>query len=497
MPPVYDFAFYDLFTAPFGLVRIGRWLAGAGYDVRLVDALRTDDERSRELRGTPRRRSDGTGKVFRTRIEWPAGPLPVDRSFARYGIVIESFRTRIAGAFEGAPPDVALVTSGMTYWYPGVVEAVDTLRAAHPSVPVAVGGVYASLLPEHCKAVTGADLVAAGSSTGDLAALLGRLGLPVPDGEPAGAVVDSGRGFAAVRLNEGCPYRCDYCASHMLCPRFEPGDPHAAAAEVRRLAESAGVRNFAFYDDALLVDRRRVFGEFLAHFAVGGAAGGGAACGGRAGGGGAGPGSRAPQPTVRFHLPNAVHMRHLDADIAGLMNRAGVQEVRLGFESDSDAFHVAHDAGAGPKAGRGAAGRGGAAAGTRQADGAALSAAVDALLAGGFSRDRIGVYVLAGLPGQRRGEVEHSVRTAGEKGVNVYVSEFSPVPGSPIWERCVELCELPIAEEPLYQNNTLLPMAWEGFTRADLAAVKECAAGYRRAVSRPAAPASRSVPPVW
>jgi radical SAM superfamily enzyme YgiQ (UPF0313 family) len=169
------------------------------------------------------------------------------------------------------------------------------------------------------------------------------------------------------------------------------------------------------------------------------------------------------------------------------MNRAGVQEVRLGFESDSDAFHAAHDAGAGPKAGGGGAAGG---------DGAALSAAVDALRAGGFSRDRIGVYVLAGLPGQRRGEVEHSVHTAGEKGVNVYVSEFSPVPGSPIWERCVELCELPIAEEPLYQNNTLLPMAWEGFTRGDLAAVKECAAGYRRAVSRPAAPASRSAPPV-
>jgi radical SAM superfamily enzyme YgiQ (UPF0313 family) len=260
----------------------------------------------------------------------------------------------------------------------------------------------------------------------------------------------------------------------MLCPRFEPGDPHVAAAEVRRLLESEGVRNFAFYDDALLVDRRRVFGEFLAHFA--------------------GPGTQAPRHAVRFHLPNAVHMRHLDADIAGLMNRAGVQEVRLGFESDSDAFHAAHDAGAGPKAGPGGEDVADDAAG---GDGVALSAAVDALLAGGFSRDRIGVYVLAGLPGQRRGEVEHSVRTAGEKGVNVYVSEFSPVPGSPIWERCVELCELPIAEEPLYQNNTLLPMAWEGFTRADLAAVKECAGGYRRAVSRPAEPASRSAPPVW
>ncbi len=484
VPPVYDFAFYDLFTAPFGLVRIGRWLSAAGYDVRLVDALRTDDERSRELRGAPRRRPDGTGKAFRTRVEWPAGPLPVDRSFARYGIVAESFRTRIADAFEGAAPDVALVTSGMTYWYPGVVEAVQTVRAAHPLASIAVGGVYASLLPEHCAAATGADLVAAGSSTADLAAFLGRLGLPVPTGAPHGAVVDSGRGFAAVRLNEGCPYRCDYCASHMLCPRFEPGDPYAAAAEVSRLSEREGVRNFAFYDDALLVDRKRVFAAFFERFAAGGAADTGAA--------GADPGPGAAQSSVKFHLPNAVHMSHLDADIAGLMNRAGVQEVRLGFESDSDAFHAAHDAGSGPKVAGGEAADDNGTAG----DGAALSNAVNALRAGGFSPDRIGVYVLAGLPGQRRGEVERSVRTAGEQGVNVYVSEFSPVPGTPIWERCVELCELPIGEEPLYQNNTLLPMAWEGFTRADLAAVKECAADYRRAVSRREPPPPRSAPPV-
>ena len=223
---------------------------------------------------------------------------------------------------------------------------------------------------------------------------------------------------------------------------------------MRRLSESEGVRNFAFYDDALLIDRKRVFGAFLEHFAGGGAADTGAA--------GAGPGIG--QNAVRFHLPNAVHMRHLDADIAGLMNRAGVQEVRLGFESDSDAFHAAHDAGAGPKVGGVASGDGAAARAARPAATGRCRPRSMPSVPVGFSPDRIGVYVLAGLPGQRRAEVERSVRTAGEQGVNVYVSEFSPVPGSPIWERCVELCELPIAEEPLYQNNTLLPMAWEGFT---------------------------------
>ena len=38
-PPVYDFALYDLFHQPFGLLRIGRWLHESGYNVDLLDCL--------------------------------------------------------------------------------------------------------------------------------------------------------------------------------------------------------------------------------------------------------------------------------------------------------------------------------------------------------------------------------------------------------------------------------------------------------------------------
>jgi radical SAM superfamily enzyme YgiQ (UPF0313 family) len=434
-------------------------LEAAGWQVRLVDALSIDDPATVARLGPPRRDTDGTGKLFRERVTWPAPIKPVERSYGRYGILGERLSSRIAEAAAslGGPPDVTLVTSGMTYWYPGVVEAVRRARAIVPTAPVVVGGTYASLLPEHCAVSTGSDLVVdAGPSTapaggaggcGDrLSAFLVSRGLPAPEATRAPAVVANGRGSAAVRLNDGCPYRCDYCASHHLAPRFTPGSPDHAFEEVRRLHEEAGVSNFAFYDDALLVSKRSVFHRFL-ELAADRWAGGG----------------------PRFHLPNAVHMRHLTLETARLMHAAGVREVRLGYESDSRQFHEAHDAGC---------------VGGAKTAGGGLEAAVAVLTEAGFARRSIGVYVLAGLPGQRRAEVEHSVHVAGGTGVNVYVSEFSPVPGSPIWERCVAECELPIAEEPLYQNNTLLPMAWEGFTRQDLVAVKELAARYRRAHPR-------------
>ncbi|MFP4205211.1 MAG: B12-binding domain-containing radical SAM protein [Spirochaetaceae bacterium] len=462
VPPVYDFALYDLHIAPFGLARVGRALEHAGWEVRLVDALSTDDPVSRAALGRPRRRSDGTGKLFRRRVPWPeSGRLaapPPQRSFGRYGILGESLAARVAGAFDGAGVDLALVSSGMTYWYPGVVEAVRTVRQTHPRTPVCVGGTYATLLPEHCARVTGADLVVPGpAERGEgrrrLEALLGRRGLPVPDwsaGVPA--VVPTGRGSAAVRLNEGCPYRCDYCAAYRIAPELRYGDGVAAFSEVRRLLETAGVVDFAFYDDALLAGKRRVFETFLdaaVRYRRAGA-------------------PRAP----RFHLPNAVHMRHLDAETAHLMFAAGMQEVRMGFESAEQGFHEAHDAASGD--GEHSAHAGGKAKATD------LSEAVELLTDAGFRPEQVGVYVLAGLPRQCREEVEHSVRTAGAQGIQVYVSEFSPVPGSVLFEKAAALSRYPIAEEPLYQNNTLLPLAWEGFTTGDLSAVKEYAAGLRR-----------------
>ena len=61
-PPVYDFALYDLFIYPFGLLRIGQWLADAGYDVTLVDGL----SRGRSAREV-RRDAPGRGKIARRR----------------------------------------------------------------------------------------------------------------------------------------------------------------------------------------------------------------------------------------------------------------------------------------------------------------------------------------------------------------------------------------------------------------------------------------------
>ncbi len=60
--------------------------------------------------------------------------------------------------------------------------------------------------------------------------------------------------------------------------------------------------------------------------------------------------------------------------------------------------------------------------------------AVSALRSAGYESPEIGVYLMSGLPGQTREEVEESMRKVKEAGARPYLSEFSPIPGTRIWE---------------------------------------------------------------
>ena len=59
-------------------------------------------------------------------------------------------------------PDLICVTSIFTYWSKYVKDAVSHYKSKFKDAPILVGGVYASLLPDHCKEYTGCDVVILG-----------------------------------------------------------------------------------------------------------------------------------------------------------------------------------------------------------------------------------------------------------------------------------------------------------------------------------------------
>ncbi len=432
-PPIYDFALYDLFFKPYGLLRIGKWLQQNGYGISYLNALDWHDRASISALGRVRRSAHGTGKFFRVPADLPAHIPPIRKQYSRYGILPQS----ICAALKESRPDLVFITTGMTYWYEGVTEAVALVREQAPEAKVLLGGIYATLMAEHALQVTGADAVITGDGRQQLQEVLGSWGFPVPDGpiplQPL--LLDAAWEDAAgvLRLNTGCPLHCDYCASDLITPVFQRGDPYEGFEMLMELRRRFGIRHVGFYDDALLMHSDRVFKPFLELVIRSGV-------------------------DWKFYTPNAVHIKLIDREVAELMSRSGFQEVRMGYESSSTEFHEAHD---------------------HKFDHGDLQRAVSLLKGAGFTRGSLPVYILAGLPGQSMRDVMGSVNAAGRAGLSVSIAEFSPVPGTPAWELACEQSRYPIRTEPLFHNNSFQVTAWDGLTREDMQQLKLAARATR------------------
>jgi radical SAM superfamily enzyme YgiQ (UPF0313 family) len=93
----------------------------------------------------------------------------------------------------------------------------------------------------------------------------------------------------------------------------------------------------------------------------------------------------------------------------------------------------------------------------------------------GFSRDDLGTYLLCGLPGQGPQEVADSIRFVLQSGVRPRIAEFSPLPGTRMWDKAAAASRFDIAAEPLYHNNTFFACRRADFTYDDMVALKRLA----------------------
>ncbi len=410
-PWIYDFAAYDLWAKPLGLLRLGAILRARGYEVALIDAL---DPFHPELPRLPKRRLYGTGHYFRQKIPkpWTLGDVP--RDFARYGLPTSLFLKELKRLGR---PQLFVVTSLMTYWYPGVVETVRLIKRVYPETPVIVGGLYVTLCPEHARIVLeGAEVV-----PGGLEKVLKVVeektvasGTTPPHPYP---VFDLLRNlpYVVIATSFGCPFACRYCASRILNPVFQQRPPREVVEEIKFWHERFGVKDFAFYDDALLVNFEGHLALILEEILHRGL-------------------------KVRFHTPNALHVRLVTKEVARLLRRAGFVTIRFGFETLNPERH-------------------------RELDGKVEAEELRQTLAymreAGFKKRELGVYLLWGLPGQGFEEVWRSAEFVAASGGSPYLAEYSPIPGTPLYEEARQVSRYPLDEDPLYHNNTAFPCLTE------------------------------------
>ncbi len=393
-PPIYDFSAYDFWLKPYGLLRAAGFLRGQA-DFALFDFLDRLD--ARVPPGNYRADRWGRGEFFSRPAAKPQIFNAIPRRFYRFGLPREEFRNSLA---QNERYDFALIQTGMTYWYLGVKEVIEDLRARDPNTKIVLGGVYATLAAAHARTL-GADLVIEGT---DLARLWRFLAL-APD-ERALPLWDLYPRLqtGVLKLADGCPFRCTYCSVPQVYPRFHPRPLERSLAELE-LVRQCGAGHIAFYDDALLYRPKEILQPFLAEVLR-------------------------RRIDVDFHTPNALNARFIDRELAELMVRAGFKNFYLGFESAAFGWQK--------KTG-----------GKIYSD--ELARAVSHLFAAGAEPRGLHAYLIVGHPGGDEQAVEDSMRFAHGLGIRVMLSEFSPIPGTPDGEQARRWADL---EEPLWHNKT-------------------------------------------
>lgn len=378
-PFVEDFAFFDLWSKPLGLLYLLEKLKEKN-NITFIDCIHE---------GAVGQKTWGCEKISKIEIEKPAVYANVKRNYHRFGMTDAAFRTRL----KNVNPDIILVTSIMTYWYGGVKHAIQILREQFPNTSIYLGGIYARLCTEHARTL-GADGV--------------LTDFWLPDTKHPAFELYEKAPYGITMTSFGCPMNCHYCASSILWPKYQQRKIDDVLAEIE-FEESIGIENIAFYDDALLINKENNFYPLAEAIRY------------RFGG------------HLSLHTPNGLHVRQIDSCCAEILKETNFKTLRLSLESvDPRIAHESSDK-------------------VRREE---YKTAVKNLLAVGYTPKDCETYILLGLPGQTIDSVKETIDFARNCGGTPKLAEFSPIPGTPLFEEAAK--KIPeLKTEPLLQNNSV------------------------------------------
>ncbi|MHC4270814.1 MAG: B12-binding domain-containing radical SAM protein [Planctomycetota bacterium] len=407
-PPIYDFAAYDFWLKPYGMLSIAGFLRGQA-EFTLFDYL---DRLHPFIAQKPELKSDqwGRGRFYFEKIEHPEPFEQIPRFYRRFGLPRKLFCDFLE---EHKPFDFALIQTTMTYWYLGVSETIEDIRKLSPNTKIILGGNYVTLCPEHASTL-GADLLV---KTKELEELWNCLQLEPFFRQPALWEKYNKLKVGGLKLAEGCPFKCTYCSVPKVYGTYKPRPIEHSISELELLAK-LGAENIAFYDDALLFDAEHVLIPFLQKVI-----------------------SR--NIKVDFHSPNALNARFMTKELAALMIKAGFKTFYLGFESSSEKWQE--------KTGS-------------KVFSDELAKAVKFLKDAGADPQNITAYQILGHPHMGIQQLEESMRFVNSLGIRGMLADFSPIPGTPDGELCRKWVDM---DEPLFHNNTAFPIIMLGFDESN------------------------------
>ncbi len=432
-PWIHDFSTYDLWIQPLGLFYLGGVLARNGFDLDYLDCLEKRFEH----------KPDGRAKFAKENIPTPEPLKGILRHYGRFGITPDDFHERLKGLQK---PDVILVTSGMTYWYPGVQETIQNLRKAYSDTKILLGGIYATLMPQHARLHSGADEVVTGEFENQIVDFLRNFTSRAVPGRQAGTeprppkselheypwpawhLTSEGR-YRVLMTSRGCPYRCTFCASDILNDqKFQQRKVENVLEELEKYYFEDHIEHFVFYDDALLIHHKKHLQPLLEKVIERGI-------------------------QAKFHTPNGLNAREIDERLAELMYASGFKTIRLSLESVNPDIQKVQ--------------------GNNKVTNQLFAKAVSNLYRAGYNEGEVECYLIQGLPDQKVEDVRRSLDFVAELGVIARLATFSPIPGTPEAEMALKRIGQNFLTEPLLQNHSYFPLKNAGMTEQDLQEIKD------------------------
>jgi len=379
-PPIYDFAAYDFWMKPLGLLYLFSILKEKGHEVSLIDATYRQDPFYLSVK------SDrfGRGKLNSEEVEKPDILKNVPRRYRRYGLPGEVIKQRI----NDFSPDVVMVTCTMTYWYSGVIEIKEILDSLDITPLRILGGIYPTLMPEHAKNLKYDGVYSIKDR------FIKELDVEMPEDFSIYPPPDYSQyeklEYAVIATSLGCPFNCPYCATPFLYREKQDKEIGRVIKEIKSLYKR-GIKKFAFYDDALLFGENRFLDLCK--------------------------GVKKSGIHAKFFTPNGLHAKFLSGRVAKAMREVGFEEPRISLETTDSELQKRLDL---------------------KTTNEEFINAVENLTRAGYSKKHIYTYLLAGLPDQDFETVTKSILDVSTIGAKVSLAEFSPIPKTSMEQTLVD-----------------------------------------------------------